>query len=473
MGEMTHNRSSFTQQVLKALGIFGSIEGLNMLCAVVRSKLMALWVGSAGVGMIALFNSTLELMRTMTMFNLRACGVREIAAAPASERPMVCHVVSRLSLWLGLGGTVIVAALSPLLSMAAFDTYDYTWAFALLSVTMVLSAMADGRKTVLQAVGRLKYLAKASLWGALASTAVSLPLVYFFRFDAIVPVIMVFSALTLLFLLIPKTVRPEVPPQAAYVKSKMKALIKLGIYLTLALLAGMGAEYALRIYLSLSSSVETVGRFQAGYVLINSYVGVIFSAIAMEFYPRLSATICRPSTTSVIVRHEISTIMWILMPVVVLFICADSLIVRILYSDDFMPVLPFISIAIIAMFFKAISWCYSYVILAKGDGKVYVFTETLSAVCLVTFSFIGWQWWGFAGLGVAYLAQFIIFTAATWAVSRFRYHIAAGRDVWLLLLMGTTIAIVTLVAKHFVGPWLAPLPTLPWLIPLAYKKLRR
>lgn len=127
MGEMTRNHSSLTRQVVKALGIFGSLEGLNMLCAVLRSKLMALWVGTAGVGVIALFNSTLELMRTMTMFNLKQGGVREIASAPAAERPMVCHAVGRLALWLGLGGMVIVAMLSPLLSMAAFDTYDYTF----------------------------------------------------------------------------------------------------------------------------------------------------------------------------------------------------------------------------------------------------------------------------------------------------------------------------------------------------------
>lgn len=473
MGEMTRNHSSLTRQVVKALGIFGSLEGLNMLCAVLRSKLMALWVGTAGVGVIALFNSTLELMRTMTMFNLKQGGVREIASAPAAERPMVCHAVGRLALWLGLGGMVIVAMLSPLLSMAAFDTYDYTWAFALLSLTMVASAIAEGRKTVLQAMGQLKDLAKASLYGAVTSTVLSLPLVYFFRMQAIVPMLMVFSAFTLLFLMLPKTARPSRRPAPAYVRTKVRALVKLGSYLTAALLAGMGAEYALRIYLSLSSSVDTVGQFQAGYVLINSYVGVIFTAISMEFYPRLSATIHRTRTTSVLVRHEINTMLWILIPVVAVFICTEELIVRILYSEAFLPVLPFLSLAIMAMFFKAVSWCYSYVILAKGDGKVYVMTETLSAVCLVVFSYIGWSRWGFAGLGAAYLAQFIVFTLATWAVARHRYRLTLGRNIWLILLAGIAIAAVTFLAKHFLGPWLTLAIALPLLLPLTYRQLKR
>ncbi len=161
MGEMTRTKSSLTRHVLKALGIFGSLDGLNMLCAVVRTKLMALWVGAAGVGMITLLNSTLELMRTMTMFNLKQGGVREIASAPGTERPVVCHAVNRLGIWLGLAGMTIVALLSPLLSMAAFNSYDYTWAFALLSVSMAASSVAEARKTILQAMGRLKELAKA------------------------------------------------------------------------------------------------------------------------------------------------------------------------------------------------------------------------------------------------------------------------------------------------------------------------
>lgn len=473
MGEIARNQSSLTRHVLKALGIFGSLEGLNMLCAVVRSKLMALWVGSAGVGVIALFNSTLELMKTMTMFNLKQGGVREIASAPAADRPVVCHTVSRLGLLLGLAGMVIVAMLSPLLSMAAFDTYDYTWAFAVLSLTMVASAVTEARKTILQAMGQLRQLARASLWGALSATALSLPLVYFFRMDAIVPMLLVFSAATIFFLLLPHTEKPAKSPHRDVVKAQMKSLIKLGTYLTVAVLSGMAAEYLLRVYLSLTSSVETVGRFQAGYVLINSYVGVIFTAISMEFYPRLSGTIAKPHTTSVIVRHEISTMMWILMPVVVVFICADELIVRLLYSSEFLPVIPFISIAITAMFFKAVSWCFSYVILAKGDGKVYVFTETLSAVCLVAFSYIGWRLWGFAGLGAAYLCQFIVFTTATWAVNRYRYGIAAGKDTWLLLALGIAVATLTLAAKIIVGWWLAALLTVPWLIPLCYRHLKK
>ena len=99
-------------------------------------------------------------------------------------------------------------------------------------------------------------------------------------------------------------------------------------------------------------------------------------------------------------------------------------------------------------------------------------TETLSAVCLVAFSYIGWSRWGFAGLGAAYLAQFIVFTLATWAVARHRYRLTIGRDIWLILLAGIAIAAVTFLAKHFLGPWLTLAIALPLLLPLTYRQLK-
>ncbi len=44
MGEMTRSgrSSALTRKVLAAMGVFGSVELLTMLCAVVRTKLVAL-----------------------------------------------------------------------------------------------------------------------------------------------------------------------------------------------------------------------------------------------------------------------------------------------------------------------------------------------------------------------------------------------------------------------------------------------
>lgn len=426
-------RKSLTAKFMKALGVFGSLEVLKVLCAVVRTKLVALWIGTAGVGIISLYNATLDMIKSVALLNLRQTSVPAIAGAEESERVHICRYVDLLGLIIGIISTIIVIVLSPFLSLVTFDSYDYSWGFALLAPTMLAAGIGDARGAILQGLGRLRTLALASLYSVLASTAVAIPLFYFFRMAAIVPVLIVFPVFTALFLFFVPGSGVKFPPHdKALFRATVRSLVRIGSYLTVGIAVGFIADYVLRVYLSRHGGVDTVGLFQSGYTIVKSYVGIFFTAITMEFFPRLSATIKRRKYTSVIVAHEISVALWVLMPVVVLFILFNDIIVKLLYTSAFLDVVPYISVAIIGTLLRAVSWCFSYVIVAKGDGKVYIFTESISAVSLLVFSYIGWTYGGFAGLGCAYVAQFVMFTIATWAVCRYRYGLRMPASVWRL-----------------------------------------
>lgn len=475
MGEVGHTgrrSGSTTARILKALGIFGSLEMLAMLCSVVRTKLVALWIGAAGVGVISLYNSTIEMIRTFSQLNLRQTAVREIAAAADADR---CRALSGITLglgfFIGLGGAVLVAALSPLLSLLTFDSYDYTWGFVALAATMVFTSVADARRAVLQGTGRLRELARASFCAAVASTALTLPLFYFFRMQGIIPVLVLFPAMSLLFLTVPRIERAPMADRAE-ARAVRRRLVTLGGYMSVAVGLGFVADYLLRIYLNYAGGIEAVGHFQAGYTVVNTYVGMIFTAITMEFYPRLSATIRSRRATAAVVSHEIALTAWILMPVVAVFVCADRLVVDILYTESFYESLPYMSVAIIATPLRAASWCFSYVILAKGDGRTYIVTEGISAVSLLVLSYAGWSTSGFAGLGVAYVCQYIIFLAATWAVCRRRYGLEFSTALPRVLLMSMAVGIAALALKLAAGWWLPAVAVLPWLVPLCLWRVR-
>jgi PST family polysaccharide transporter len=72
-----------TQRVLKATTMLGSTQMLSMLCSVVRNKLLSLWVGALGVGLVGIYFSALELVGQLTQLNVRTSAVRDLASAPA------------------------------------------------------------------------------------------------------------------------------------------------------------------------------------------------------------------------------------------------------------------------------------------------------------------------------------------------------------------------------------------------------
>ncbi|MDE7119034.1 MAG: hypothetical protein K2O10_00315, partial [Muribaculaceae bacterium] len=71
-----------TSRILRVLGIFSGVQGTQMLCSIVRVKLVALWIGAAGIGLFGIFNSAMEMISNISQMGLRTSAVRAIAASP-------------------------------------------------------------------------------------------------------------------------------------------------------------------------------------------------------------------------------------------------------------------------------------------------------------------------------------------------------------------------------------------------------
>lgn len=470
MGEAV--KHSLTSRVLKALGIFGGIEVVTMACSVVRTKLVALWIGAAGVGVISLYNATMEMLRGMMQLNLRQSAVRQIAAASDEAKPVEIIATRSVGLIIGILTSIITAAIAPLLSRITFDSTEYTWGFVALAATMFATAVSAGRSAILQGLGNLRALARATMWASLVSTAAAIVLFYLFGAAAIVPVLVLFPFCTLFFLILQPCPKAACTIEKSVISQAARNIMKLGGWLTVAAGVTLVADYVLRVYLNFAGSIDTVGVFQAGYTIVNTYIGVAFTAISMEFYPRLSSTINRPYTTRILVAHEISLVTWIILPAVMVFLSADRLIVNILYSDAFTAIIPYMNIAVTATTLRGFSWCMAYVILAKGDGRAYVVTETLSCVVMLGAAIPLWHLWGYVGLGVAYLVEFAAYTIITGVACRVRYGLTMPRSVMLTGLGAPLLAGLGLLLKTVAASW-APLLLLPFILPVTWRVLRR
>ena len=129
--------SALTTTVLKALGVFGGVQGLNILAGIVRSKCAALWLGPAGVGVMSLFVQSLMTMSYLTQLSLRQSSVRDLSllkGEPDGEKARrMSFTARRLGLWLGIAGMGLTFLGAPLLSRWTFGNGDYTRAFMILS----------------------------------------------------------------------------------------------------------------------------------------------------------------------------------------------------------------------------------------------------------------------------------------------------------------------------------------------------
>jgi O-antigen/teichoic acid export membrane protein len=104
-------------RVVKYLGIFGGAQGVSVLLSMVRNKVASVLLGTAGFGLIALYNRTVQLFCDFTGLSLSLSAVRRMSDAYSNEDDAtVKHcvkVVRSIALLTGLAGMLLM-----LLSMA-------------------------------------------------------------------------------------------------------------------------------------------------------------------------------------------------------------------------------------------------------------------------------------------------------------------------------------------------------------------
>lgn len=449
-----HPMPATTRRVIKALSLFSGVQSISVLVSVIRTKLVALWIGPAGVGLLSLYTWVMQLITTATQFNLGQSAVRTLSQASGDDanRASSAALVRRLALIVGVGGALLTILLSPLLSIINFGDTSHTWSFILLSAMLPLTAAAAAEGALMQGFDHLRRLATSTVVAAVVGTVIAVPLYYFFRIDAIVPVLIFFSLSSCVSAIIWRVRTDSVPwPSLREALRHGAPILGLGIYLTASTFIGLAAVYIFMVYLNRQGGTEAVGLFNSGSTMLNSYVGIIFTAISMEFYPRLSRVASSSMRTAVVVNHESSMALWVILPVIIVVICFGRWILMLLYSDSFEPALPFVTIAIVAMALRAPAWCMAFTMVARGDGRAFLLSESVSAVVYLILNVLLYERYGFIGLGVAYIMWYLVYVALITIIYKMRYGLSLSIRVWAQMVLCIVFAVLAFAGMHFVG----------------------
>ena len=450
---MAGGRGNISRMAMKAMGLFGGVQVMGILCSIIRTKLVAMWIGPVGIGLFGLFNNALEMISTGTNLGIRSSSVRDISQALGShDSGLVARmvtVVRKWSLWLGLAGALITLSLAPLLSRLTFGDSTHIWGFVALSIAVLLGALTNGEYAVLQGTARLKRLASVTLWGTIVGLAVSIPLFYLLRERSILPSIIAYAAALAGFAWVFRNrdyPAAQVSPRETF--DMGKGFVKLGIFMTLGNFATILASYAFNAWLNVNAGTDQVGFYQAGYTLINKYTGLILTALGMEYYPRLSQVADSRLRLRAFVSQEINVAIAIMAPVVALFIVLRELVVWILYTPDFNVILTFVSWGMIGTVLRTVSWCLAFTILAKGDGKTYLWTEAASAIINLALNIVFYRWWGLTGLGIAFLVSYLLYTLIVAVVYFRQYRLTVTRASLYNLLWTLAVAAAGMAAME-------------------------
>lgn len=411
---MSEAKESY-RQIMKATSIFGGVQFIQIIITVIRSKFVAVLLGPLGMGINGLLQSTTLLIAGITNFGLGTSAVKSVAHAfgTGDEKKIatIIAVVRKLVWFTGFLGCIVTLSLSSVLSKLTFGNYNYTWAFVWLSITLLINQISVGQNVVLRGTRRIKHMAKSSVIGSFLGLFTSLPLYYFFGNDGIVPALIITSITTLLltWYFSSKVELPTVSVSMDTVVRDGKEMMKLGFMLSLSSLITLAASYVLRTYIGSIGGISQVGLYTAGFAIINTYVGMIFTAMSTDYYPRLAAVADNQEKRTELINQQGEIALLILGPLLCVFIVFISLIIHILYSSKFIAIGEMVQWAALGVFFKAASWPVAFILVAKGKSKIFFANELATNIYMLILNIVFYKYWGLNGLGVSFFLSYLIY----------------------------------------------------------------
>lgn len=477
---MAENNNSTYKESLKATSLFGGVQVVSIIVSIIKSKLVAILIGPFGLGVVGLLQSTTTLVASLTGLGLYQSGVRNISEAQSSgDNNKLSGVISvfwRL-IWLtGVLGLIVCAILSPLLSEWTFGNKDYTLAFIILSITLLFQQLTLGQNTIMQGLHKYQFMAKSSVIGNIIGLLVTVPLYYIWRIDAIVPVLVLTSitSLFLAFYYYRKVDVKKAPIEKTVMRSDGKNMLVMGITLSVTSLMEALIGNLIRVYINSQGGTDEVGLFTAGFAIVNTYVGLIFTAMGTDYYPRLSAVNKDQTAFNKLINNQIEISLIILAPVISIFIIFIELIIIILYSDKFLPCEGMMYYAVFGTYFKAFSWCIAFSYLAKGDAKMFVANELMAQLYVLPSQLIGYHFMGITGIGLAYLFNYLLYSLQVYFMCRKRYSVTVMKPAIKIFIEQIPFLSTCLLIIHIADGWTVYAIGLPVILIssfISYKEL--
>lgn len=423
---MYDNKSSY-RSIFKATSLFGGVQFYQILILIIKSKVIAVLLGPAGVGVLGLFQSGLQLIQQMTNMGLSSSAVRDVSEANGTgdlKRVSKTVTVVRRLVWItGILGLLAVAFVSPLLSKSSFGNYDYTIPFILLSTTLLFDQLSAGQKVVLQGMRRLKDLARCSAIGVTVGLVVSIPFYSWMGIKGIAPTLVLTSACSLIVSWWYSR-KIKIGKVNIFVKETFahgRQMLVMGISMSLSGVLATGVAYITRSYIQSMGGVEQVGLYQAGFVIMTTYVGLVMNAIATDYYPRLASINgdnekCREAVSQ---QGEIGVM--ILAPLLIICLVFMPFMLKMLYSDEFLEANQYISWACVGMLLRLGSWVISFLFVAKAESKLFMVNEFVSCLYSLILNIVGYKLWGLQGIGAAFALTYVIYFSQVYIIARKRY----------------------------------------------------
>ena len=365
----------------------------NMAVSLARTKILAFYLGPQGMGLVSLLQQFQATLQPIVTLGGDAPLVQGLASRAGSERSafLASAFIGLLSSW----GVCLIAILlggdwigSLLLSPA--ENFN-TQMISFMAIPLIAMAISSFLMALLTTVGAVGSLQKGQLAGSIGGLLAAIPVGLTWKLGNLSGLIFYLTATPLISILAALWYIRRISTASELLANLRLSLFKFnhlrrflafGGVTVVTGIATTGSWLLIRREVAHSAGLETLGYFSATVVLSGLALSILLTSLFSFYLPRFTAA--DPIERKKLLKSVLFIVTPIAACVFLVLQLSPSFIIKLLFTEKFLPMLPLLQIWAAGDFVRTIAVVFGIPIFAGAHLRFLFFSEMIFSGLLLT-----------------------------------------------------------------------------------------
>jgi PST family polysaccharide transporter len=403
------------EKLIRLISIIGSARLIGLLIGFARFKILAIYLGPYGLGVIGQAGNLLLLANVLVLLGIRRGVTKYLGefTQPGRQDKLNSFIYTTFSFITPitiLGGFICFLS-SSMIAGRIFDDSSFGPLIRILSLAIPFMAMTFMLDCFLQGAKDIKGYSLAYILRGCLSLAILLPLAMIGNLKGAVTAVALGAVIS--FLVTSRAFKKKFSitfrqlSLAAFDRHILAKVLKVG---SVVFISAAGFNLSLLLVRSLiihSLGMADQGIFQAAYGLVSTYWQFLAACLLIYVTAHLSQL-----KTDLAVTEEFNKVFRLgllgFIPIGMVILIFKEPILSLLYTAQFARAGDILPVFVIGSFFRVISWMIGLVFIPLSRLRPFLFLQLITQVIYVILSFLLLPLFSLQGVMISYLASYAI-----------------------------------------------------------------
>ncbi|MBC3844824.1 O-antigen translocase [Winogradskyella echinorum] len=369
-----------SEVLVKSASLNTANISIKILAGILISKFIAVYIGPQGMALIGNLRNFLSAIQSVAISGLYK-GVVKFINQFKEDTVALTKILSTV-FYFGFFSSVFLAFMcyynAQLINDLIFSTnYNYAYVIETLALVLPFYALNMFAFSIMNGFSKYKILLIINIIGQILGLLVTLILIYQENIDGALVAVVITPALNLLITIVGIAFRKNLVNSIKITNVSLSVLNKLSPYMIMALVSAIALPIVMiiiRNYLISEIGIKAAGYWTAITRVSDYYLMFINSLMALYILPRFAEINSKKEFRKEIFSFY-KTVMPVFLALLLIIYLSRSLLVNLLFTEDFRPVEDLFGYQILGDILRVLSMVIAYQFLAKKMFMHFIILE--------------------------------------------------------------------------------------------------